>query len=80
MRNYVGFVIGRKSYVRIAATSKEEAERVFLREYGFNDAGNVYSEKDFERQKEYYTRNGYVCEATLNDEARLEGLRRRGVV
>lgn len=80
MRNYIGFVIGRRAYVRIAAESKEEAERIFLREYGFNDAGNVYPEKDFNRQKEYYDRNGYTCEASLNEEARLKRLRRLGVV
>ena len=79
LREYYGILLNKKGYVRIYATSKDEAVNLFDKEFGWSHCGNVYNENDFFRRKDVMF-NDYVCAGMINDDLHTEYLRRRGVM
>ena len=79
LREYFGILIGKKAYVKIYATSREEASSLFNKNYKFDEVGNVYNSKEFE----YYSPvrfKDFIQTSVINEDLRMQQLRRRGIV
>ena len=79
LREYYGILLNKKGYVRIYATSKDDAINLFDKEYGWHHCGNVYSENDFFRYKDTMFKD-YYCAGMINFEGAYQQLRQKGVV
>jgi len=79
LREYFGILIDQKGYVKIYAVSREEAINAFNKVYTYDETGNVYNAREFEYYKQCQFKN-YVKVATINEDLRLQSLRKRGIV
>lgn len=79
VREYFGILIAKQAYVKIYATSRENAIRAFDNRYSYKEAGNVYTSKEFE----FYSTTRfkqYVQAEVIGKELYMAQLANRGIV